>query len=104
MTADHSSVDDDRGCLRVVLAVPFLLMTLIEAYFCRLALTIRPSGPWDDDAYAGITLSCVITLGMAAAVTALWAVPSVRRVVPWWCISPALLMGIVAAVQWINGG
>jgi hypothetical protein len=97
-------VDDDRGCLRAVLAVPVLLLTLIAAYFCWTALTIRPSGSWDDDAYAGITLSCVVTIGATAAVTALWLMPSVRRVIPWWWISPSLLLGIAAGVQWMNGG
>jgi hypothetical protein len=46
-----------------VLAVPLVLLTLIAAYFCRMALTISPSGSWDDDAYAGIVLSCVLTIG-----------------------------------------
>ncbi len=42
-----SPVDDDRGCLRPVLAVPLLPLTVIAADFCWTALTIRPSGPWD---------------------------------------------------------
>ncbi|MFF3147274.1 hypothetical protein ACFVRU_37525, partial [Streptomyces sp. NPDC057927] len=76
----HSEVDNDRGCLRLVLAVPLILLTLVAAYFCWTALTIRPSGPWDDDAYAGIVLSCVLTIGAAGAVAVLWLLPSVRRV------------------------
>ncbi|GAA1426828.1 hypothetical protein GCM10009601_36790 [Streptomyces thermospinosisporus] len=96
------SVDNDTGCLRAVLAVPILLLTLIAALFCWAALTIRPSGPWDDEAYAAIILACVVTIGATAAVTALWLIPSVRRIIPWWCISPALLLGIVAGVQWMN--
>ncbi|MFH9583535.1 hypothetical protein ACH4LS_00090 [Streptomyces luteogriseus] len=39
-----SHVDDDRGCLRVVLAVPLTLLILIAAYFCWTALTITSSG------------------------------------------------------------
>lgn len=54
--------DDDRGCLRIVLALPFTLLSVIAAYFCWTAVTIRPSGSWDDDAYGGIVLSCVVTL------------------------------------------
>ncbi|MFJ8943723.1 hypothetical protein ACIRG4_10700 [Streptomyces sp. NPDC102395] len=97
-------VDDDRGCLRLVLAVPLTLLTLIAAYFCWTALTISPSGSWDDDAYAGIVLSCVLTIASAAAAVALWLVPSVRRVTPWWWILPALLLASVAAVRWAVGG
>jgi hypothetical protein len=29
-----SHADDDRGCLRLVLAVPLVLLTLIAAYSC----------------------------------------------------------------------
>jgi hypothetical protein len=99
-----SHVDDDRGCLRVVLAVPLILLTLIAAYFCWTAVTIRPSGPWDDDAYAGIVLSCVLTIGAAAAAAALWVLPPVRRVMRWWWVGPALLLGVVAGVRWALGG
>ncbi|MEU2113013.1 hypothetical protein [Streptomyces sp. NPDC019507] len=99
-----SPVDDDRGCLRVVLAVPFTLLTLIAAYFCWTALTITPSGTWDDDAYAGIVLSCVVTIAAAMVAAALWLVPSVRRTMPWWWILPALLLGVVAGARWLVGG
>jgi hypothetical protein len=34
----------------------------------------------------------------------LWVVPSVRRVMRWWWIGPALLLGVVAGVRWIAGG
>ncbi|WP_409473966.1 hypothetical protein [Streptomyces sp. HC307] len=99
-----SNVDDDRGCLRLVLAVPLALLTLIAGYFCWTALTIRPSGSWDDDAYAGIVLSCVLTIGAAGAAGALWMLPSVRRVIAWWWVAPALLLGVVAGVRWVMGG
>ena len=98
-----SQVDDDRGCLRLVLAVPLILLTLIAAYFCWTALTIRPSGPWDDDAYAGIVLSCVLTIGAAGAAAVLWVLPPVRRVMRWWWVGPALVLGVVAAVRWVMG-
>ncbi|MGW2424463.1 hypothetical protein ACWC0C_35375 [Streptomyces sp. NPDC001709] len=100
---DPSRVDDDRGCLLLVLAVPLALLTLIAAYFCWTALTIRPSGSWDHDAYAGIVLSCVLTIGAAAAAAAMWALPPVRRVMRWWWMGPALLLGGVAAVRWAAG-
>ncbi|MDX3312256.1 hypothetical protein ACWGH3_30000 [Streptomyces sp. NPDC054884] len=99
-----SPVDDDRGCLRAVLAVPLTLFTLIAAYFCWTALTITPSGPWDDGAYAGITLSCVLTLASAGSAAALWLIPSIRRATPWWWLLPALLLGVVAGARWAVGG
>ncbi|MET7285421.1 hypothetical protein [Streptomyces sp. NPDC005573] len=99
-----SHADDERGCLRVVLAVPLVLLTLMAGYFCWTALTITPSGTWDDDAYAGIVLSCVVTLAAAGAAGALWLVPSVRRAVPWWWVFPAVLLGAVAGVRWAVGG
>ncbi|MEU9478786.1 hypothetical protein [Streptomyces sp. NPDC048191] len=101
---DPARVDDDRGCLLLVLAVPLALLTLIAGYFCWTALTIRPSGPWDDDASAGIVLSCVLTIGAAAAAVAVWALPPVRRVMRWWWVGPALLLGVVASVRWATGG
>jgi hypothetical protein len=99
-----SHVDDDRGCLRLVLAVPLILLTLVAAYFCWTALTIRPSGPWDDDAYAGIVLSCVLTIGAAGAAAVLWLLPSVRRIMGWWWVGPAVLLGVIAVIRWVTGG
>ncbi|MFG3198575.1 hypothetical protein ACGFYT_20875 [Streptomyces sp. NPDC048208] len=96
--------EDDRGCLVLVLAVPSALLTLVAAYFCWTALTIRPSGPWDDDAYAGVTLSCVTTIGAAVPAAAVWLLPPVRRVVRWWWLLPPVLLGAVAAVRWAAGG
>lgn len=103
MTAP-SSEDDDRGSLRLVLAAPLTLLTLIAAYFCWTALTITPSGTWDDDAYAGIVLSSVLTLAAAGSAAALWLSPSVRRTMPWWWLLPALLLGTVAGARWVVGG
>ncbi|MGW1891392.1 hypothetical protein ACWCP6_14225 [Streptomyces sp. NPDC002004] len=96
-----SRTDDDRGCLRLVLAVPLTLLTLIAAFCCWAALTVRPSGPWDDQAYAGIVLSCVLTMGAAGAATAVWLFPSVRRVMGWGWVIPALSLGVAAGVRWV---
>ncbi|WP_367319911.1 hypothetical protein [Streptomyces sp. HUAS ZL42] len=63
------------------------------------ALTMRPSGTWDDDAYAGIVLSCALAVAAAGAAAALWLVPSIRRAGPWWWILPALLLGVVAGAR-----
>ncbi|WP_328666982.1 hypothetical protein OG905_08015 [Streptomyces sp. NBC_00322] len=95
-----SQPDDDRGCLCLVLAVPLTLLTLIAAFFCWTALTMRPSGPWGDEAYTGIVLSCVFTIGAAGAATGLWLFPSVRRVMGWGWVVPALLLGVVAGMRW----
>ncbi|MEH0543978.1 hypothetical protein QA802_13050 [Streptomyces sp. B21-105] len=99
-----SPADDDRGCLRLVLAVPLTLLTLIAAYFCWTALTITPSGPWDDDAYAGIVLACVLTIAAGGTAAALWLSPSARRALPWWWLLPALLLSTVAGARWVVGG
>ncbi|MFH8731859.1 MULTISPECIES: hypothetical protein [unclassified Streptomyces] len=96
--------DDDRGCLRVVLALPFAVLTLIAAYFCWMALTIRPAGVWDDDAYRGIVLSCVATIAAAGSAVVLWLLPSVRRVMGWAWVAPALHLGVTAAARWAVGG
>ncbi|GLX53914.1 hypothetical protein Shyhy01_68630 [Streptomyces hygroscopicus subsp. hygroscopicus] len=103
MTDGAPRADDDRGRLLLVLAVPLALLTLVAAYFRRTALRIRPCGPWDDDAYAGIVLSCVLAIAAAAAAAAVWALPPVRRVMPWWWTGPALLLAAVAAVRWATG-
>ncbi|MET7515141.1 hypothetical protein ABZS88_17060 [Streptomyces sp. NPDC005480] len=100
----HHDDRDDRGCLRLVLAVPLTVLTLIAAYFCWTALTIRPSGSWDDAAYGGIVLSCVVTLAATASAAALWVLPSVRRVMGWGWIVPAVAFGVTASVRWAVGG
>ncbi|MFG2776751.1 hypothetical protein ACGFY7_02685 [Streptomyces prunicolor] len=99
-----SRVDDDRGCLRLVLAVPLVLLTLVAVCFCWAALTIRPSGSWDDDAYAGIVLACVLSIGAAGAVVGVWLLPSVRRVMGWWWVGPAVVSGVVAGIRYMGGG
>jgi hypothetical protein len=99
-----SPMDDDRGCLRLVLAVPLVLLTLLAVCFCWAALTIRPSGSWDDDAYAGITLACVLAIGAAGAVVGVWLLPSVRRLLGWWWVGPAVVSGLVAVIRYVGAG
>ncbi|GAA3150594.1 hypothetical protein [Streptomyces echinatus] len=95
---------DDRGCLRLVLAVPLALLTAVAVYSCWTALTIRPSGPWDDDAYAGIVLACASSIAAAGGTVVLRLLPGVRRVLPWSWTLPALLLGTVAAMRWAASG
>lgn len=99
-----SPVDDDRGCLRLVLAVPLVLLTLVAVSCCWAALTIRPSGSWDDDAYAGIVLACVLSIGAAGSVVGVWLLPSVRRVMGWWWVGPAVVSGVVAGIRYVGVG
>ncbi|MER8029463.1 hypothetical protein ABTZ78_10925 [Streptomyces bauhiniae] len=99
-----SPADDDPRPLATVYAVPIVLLTLVSAYFCWTALTIRPSGDWDDDAYAGIVLACVVSVGAAGVAAAVWVLPSVRRVLGWGWVVPAVVLGVVAGVRWAVGG
>ncbi|WP_258311308.1 hypothetical protein [Streptomyces sp. NWU49] len=46
--------DDDRRLLRVILAVPVVLLTLAAAFFLWPAINTRPDGDWDQAAYGGI--------------------------------------------------
>ncbi|MGW4287671.1 hypothetical protein ACWEIK_12115 [Streptomyces sp. NPDC004673] len=99
-----TSVDDDHRWLVTVFAVPVVLLTLVSAYFCWTALTIRPSGAWDDDAYAGIVLACAMSVGAAGVAAAVWVSPPVRRVLGWGWMVPALVLGVVAGMRWAVGG
>ena len=99
-----SPADDDRGCLRPVLAAPLVLLTLAAALCCWTALTVRPSGSWDDDAHAGITLSCVLAIGAAGAVVGVCLLPAVRRIMGWWWTGPAAVAGVIAGIRWATGG
>ncbi|MEV5613483.1 hypothetical protein [Streptomyces sp. NPDC052225] len=94
--------DTDRGCLRLVLAVPFALLTLVAAFFCWTAVTIRPGYPEDEDAYRGIEVSCFVTVFLTAAVVILWLLPSVRRVMRWPWAAPAAVLLAVAVVRWVT--
>jgi hypothetical protein len=99
-----SPVDDDRGCLHLVLAVPLVLLTLVAVSCCRAALTIRPSGSWDDDAYAGIVLACVLSIGAAGSLVGMWLLPSVRRVMGWWWVGPAVVPGVIVGIRYVAVG
>ncbi|MFJ3659332.1 hypothetical protein ACIPPM_02565 [Streptomyces sp. NPDC090119] len=103
MTDSPHEQIDDRGCLVMVLAVPIVLLTLVSAYFCWTALTIQPSGAWDDDAYAGIVLACVMSVAAAGVAAGVWVLPGVRRVLGWGWVAPALMLGVIAGVRWATG-
>ncbi|MFE8011780.1 hypothetical protein [Streptomyces antibioticus] len=100
MRGEEPGADDERAGTRWVFAVPAGLLTLVAGFFCWVSLTVRPSGAWDDNAYAGIVLACSLSIAAAGAVVVAWAAPSVRRAVPWWWVSPALVLGVVAGVRW----
>ncbi|MEV6425554.1 hypothetical protein [Streptomyces sp. NPDC051662] len=95
---------EDQGCPRWVLGVPLVIIHLIAAWFCYIALAIQPSGSWDDDARAGIVLSCVLTIAASALALLITVAPSVRRAMgPWW-LAPPLILGVVATVRWALTG
>jgi hypothetical protein len=95
---------DDQGCLRWVLGVPLAILYVIAGWFCWTALTIRPSGPWDDEARAGIVLSCVLTIGAAGLALLIAFMPSARRALSRWWLVPPLVLCVVAAVRWAVTG
>ncbi|MGW0605417.1 hypothetical protein [Streptomyces sp. NPDC002644] len=96
--------DDDRPLLRVVFAVPVVLLTLAAAFFLWLAVITHPDGDSDEAAYGGIELGCALTLVSASAVGALWLVPAVRKVMRWPWALPAALLGAAAVVRWVSSG
>jgi hypothetical protein len=96
--------DDDRRLLRVILAVPVVLLTLASAFFLWLAIITRPDGDWDQAAYGGIELACGLAVVSAGAVGALWLAPSVRRVMRWPWTVPAVMLGVAAVVRWVSSG
>jgi hypothetical protein len=105
--SDRPSVAEtvgDDGCLRWVTAVPLVLLHAISAWFVYAALTIRPAGSWDDEARAGIVLSCVLAIAASGVALLIPLLPSIRRAMgPWW-LAPPLLLGVVAAARWAVGG
>ncbi|MFH8926440.1 hypothetical protein ACH4D4_05240 [Streptomyces pristinaespiralis] len=96
----QSAEPEEQGCLRWVLGVPLAILNLIAAWFCWTALTIRPSGPWDDDARAGIVLSCVLTIAAVVVALLITLIPSARRALSRWWLAPPLILAVVAAVRW----
>ncbi|MEV6840644.1 hypothetical protein AB0N17_40270 [Streptomyces sp. NPDC051133] len=91
--------DDGRRANRV-LAVPVTLLTLVTAFFCWAALVTRPAGPWDDGAYAGIAVACLVALVAATGALGLWLLS--RRALGWAWAAPALILAAVAAVRWAS--
>ncbi|MFC8274569.1 hypothetical protein ACFUJR_18985 [Streptomyces sp. NPDC057271] len=97
---DVAGTAGDDGCLRRVMAVPLVLLHAIAAWFVYTALTIRPAGSWDDEAQAGIVLSCVLAIASSGLALLVTLLPSIRRAMgPWW-LAPPLLLGAVAAARW----
>ncbi|WP_259471152.1 hypothetical protein [Streptomyces sp. ZS0098] len=60
----------DRRLLRVILAVPVVLLTVVSALFLWLAINTRPDGDWDQAAYGGIELGSAFAVVSAGAVGA----------------------------------
>ncbi|WSM43254.1 hypothetical protein OIE99_04830 [Streptomyces cellulosae] len=58
--------DDDRRLLRVILAVPVVLLTVVSAFFLWLAVNTRPDGDWDQAAYGGIELGSALAVARRA--------------------------------------
>ncbi|MFE2231723.1 hypothetical protein ACFXA4_03945 [Streptomyces sp. NPDC059442] len=82
------------------MAVPLVLLHLAGAWFVYTAFTIRPAGSWDDEARAGIVLSCVLAIALSVIAAAITLPATIRRVMgPWW-LAPPLLLGAAAAIQW----
>ncbi|MFI6289544.1 hypothetical protein ACIBCM_33220 [Streptomyces sp. NPDC051018] len=101
---DIAGTTGDEGCLRWVMAVPLALLHAIAAWFVYTALTIRPSGSWDDEAQAGINLSCVLAIATSGFALLITLLPSIRRAMgPWWLVPP-ILLGAIAAIRWVVGG
>ena len=96
--------DDDRRLLRVILAVPVVLLTVVSAFFLWLAVNTRPDGDWDQAAYGGIELGSALAVVSAGAVGALWLAPSVRRVMRWPWAVPAVVLGVAAVARWVSSG
>lgn len=95
--------DDDR-LLRVILAMPVVLLTVVSAFFLWLAINTRPDGDWDQAAYGGIELGSALAVVSAGAVGALWLAPSVRRVMRWPWAVPAVMLGVAAVARWVSSG
>ncbi|CAL9554060.1 hypothetical protein [Streptomyces sp. enrichment culture] len=96
--------DDDRTLLRVILAVPVVLLTLAAAFFFWLGINTRPDGDGDQAAYGGMELAWGLTIVMAGAVGSLWLAPSVRWAMRWPWVVPAAVLGLAAAVRWVSSG
>ncbi|MEU9061007.1 hypothetical protein AB0D13_19690 [Streptomyces sp. NPDC048430] len=93
---------DDSGCLRRVMAVPLTILYVIAAFCCYAAVTTRPSGSWDHDAYGAITLLRCLTVAVSVLGLLVTVVPpTVRRAMgPWWLVPP-LTLSLIATAWWL---
>lgn len=87
------------------MGVPLTILYVIAAFCCYSALTTRPSGSWDKDAYGAITLLCFLTITVSViALVITLAPPTVRRAMgPWWLLPP-LILSAIAVARWALGG
>lgn len=92
---------EERGCLRLVLGVPLVILNLVAGWFCWTAVAIRPAGPWDDDARLGIRLSCLLTIVAVGLALVITLTPSARQALNRWWTAPPLMLGLVAVVRWV---
>ncbi|WP_046779331.1 hypothetical protein [Streptomyces yangpuensis] len=82
---------EDRGCLRLVLAVPLVALYVPAAYTCCLALAMRPASPYDqmreDARFMGGFSVFLCLLGLLITVTPLYR----RTMGRWWFAAPVLI-------------
>ncbi|MFI6844252.1 hypothetical protein OG535_38720 [Kitasatospora sp. NBC_00085] len=103
MTYGRESIDlpEDRGCLRWVLGAPLVLIHALNAIVVFSAVRFGPAGDWDDQGYAGLTVTCGCASALTLSGLAVTAIPSVRRAMgPWWFAPPAILGAIAFLRAW----
>ncbi|MEV8415100.1 hypothetical protein AB0P45_15970 [Streptomyces niveus] len=87
------------------MAVPLVILYALAVGCCYYALTIRPSGTWDKDAYGAITLSSLFTIALSAVALLITVIPpTVRPAVVRGCLVPPLILAAIAAVRWAFNG
>ncbi|MEW2553242.1 hypothetical protein ACFU9F_05680 [Streptomyces zhihengii] len=97
--AGEMPLGGERGCLRVVLGVPLVLLHAVAAFCCWTALTIRPGHPGDEGALAGIELACLLVFVTEAPALLITLTPTGRRVLGRWWTAFALLLVATAAIR-----
>lgn len=88
---------EDERAVRWIVGVPVALLQLFAAACLGSALLVRPAGPWDDGANAGIGAACAITIAASVLSAAIAAWPSHRRLLTAWWLVPSLVMSVAAA-------
>jgi len=72
------------------------------ALFAALSTRLRTAGSYfvkiDDDTAQHVDND------RGCAVAVLWLLPSVRRIMGWWWVGPAMLLGVMAVIRWVTGG